>query len=89
MDKVEREILNDEVALASSVNKLKIQFLDVFFTNKKKQLFELIQNLPLGSKEQLVDAHHQLKSLNALEVEIQAIVDSGRMAKISLDETKT
>ena len=84
-----RAILNDEVSQGRNVARIKNQFLDEFFQDKEKQIFELIKSLPIGSRDELVDVHHQLKSLNALQVEVQTVMDSAKLAKHQLlDESQ-
>lgn len=78
--------LENEVDLSRDVRKLKKSFLDEFFRDKEKLLFEHMKNLPLGSVDDLVEIHHQLKSLNALQVEIQSVIDTGKMAQMELDK---
>lgn len=77
--------LEMEITLAEDVRKLKKAFLDEFFRDKEQTLMEHFKNIPIGSVDDLVDVHHQLKSLNALQVEIQSILDTGKMARMTLD----
>jgi len=80
-----KDILEDEIERARQVSKLKSQILDTFFKEKEQQLFNYIKQIPLGDTDQLVTVHHQLMSLNALQVELQTAIDTGKMAQISLD----
>ena len=83
-----KSILEDEVEHARQVSKLKNQYLDTFFKEKEQQIFDYFKQIPLGDKDQLVTVHHQLMSLNALQVELQTAMDTGKMAQISLDAAK-
>jgi len=75
----------EEIRQAGEVKKLKNSFLDAFFEEKEQQIFQFIKELPLGSTEDLSEAHHQLKALNALMVQIQSVMDSGKMSQMMLD----
>lgn len=80
------EQLNDEIHMADQAKKLKAMFLDTFFETKEEQLFNMLRDIPLGDAAAVIAVHHQLKSLNALQVEIQSYIDTGKMARIELDE---
>jgi hypothetical protein len=82
-------IYEEEIAQSIDVKRLKNAYLDKFFREKYIQVHEHIAALPLGQTDALVIAHHQLKSLAALETEIQSYIDSGKLAAISLDEYTT
>ena len=79
------EILEDEIVIARDVKRLKDSFLDQFFKDKEQQLFDHFKRIPIGAANDLVELHHQLKSMNALQVEIQSAMDTGKMAQIGLD----
>lgn len=80
-----RTKLEDEINIATQVRRIKVSFLDKFFEEKEAQIFELFKATPIGSSDDLVEIHHQLKSLNALRVEIQSAMDTGKMAQMELD----
>jgi len=82
-----RSKLEDEVVRATKVRKLKDAFLDQFFQEKEAQLFEHFKSIPIGASDDLVEIHHQLKSMNALKVAVQSVMDTGKMARIELDDT--
>lgn len=82
------EDLKNEVHLSDQVKRLKVLFLDSFFKQKEQQLFDLLRTTPLGDAAAVVAIHHQLKSLNALQVEIQSYIDTGKMAQVGLDDAE-
>jgi len=75
-----------EIEETRRVKQLKDKFLDSFFKEKEEQIFELFRNIPIGSADDLVNAHHQLKSLNALQIEVQTVMNTGKMAEMSLQQ---
>lgn len=80
--------LQEEIAKATSARSLKRQMLDDFFEEKQHMLFEAFKHARIGDTERLVDLHHQLKSVNALRVEIESHIETGQMARQMLDETE-
>jgi len=74
--------LEDELYEARQAKRLRKDFLGDFFRDKEAQILDLIKELPLGSTDALVNAHHQLKSLNALQMELQTVINTGKMADV-------
>ena len=87
MDLEEQEQLENEVEATREVKKLKSKFLDKFFKNKERQIFEAMKELPLGSSDDLNTMHMMLKSVAALESEVNTVMNTGKMANMSLAET--
>lgn len=85
MNPSEQEQLENEVEATREVKQLRSKFLDKFFLDKERQLFEAIKDIPIGDGAALENIHHQLKSLNALQVEIQTVMNTGKMANMSLE----
>ena len=84
MNETEQDQLEQEVTATKEVKRLKIKFLDKFFEDKEAQIFELFKQTPLGSVDDLNNMHHQLKSLNALQTEVNTVMNTGKMAEMSL-----
>ena len=82
----DEEQYGDEIAAAREVRTLKNGVLDNFFENKDRQFFETFKQIPIGSVDDLVNLHTQVKSLNALRVELQSVLNTGKMAQVKLDE---
>jgi len=70
---------------ADEVRRLKRAFLDEFFEKKTEFLFEYVKSLPLGSHDDLVEAHHQIKALEALKQEVNTVLETGKMATFTLE----
>lgn len=84
MDLAEQEQLENEIEATREVKQLKSKFLDKFFEAKKLQIFEAIKELPLGSGDDLTSMHMMLKSIAALESEVNTVMNTGKMASMSL-----
>lgn len=84
----EESLLRDEVKKADEVRRLKRAFLDEFFETKTQLLFNYIKTLPLGSRDDLVDAHHQIKALEALKQEVNTVIETGKMAAFTLEKRR-
>lgn len=72
--------IEDELQAAQAVHKIKVQFLDDFFDRKDKELYAAFRQVSLGDSKTLVEIHHQSKSLNALRMEVQSAVNTGKLA---------
>ena len=87
MDRQQEEaLLREEVKRADEIRRLKRAFLDEFFERKTEFLFEYVKNLPLGNHEDLVEAHHQIKALEALKQEVNTVLETGKMATFTLKQ---
>jgi len=82
----EQEQLEKEVEETHEVKRLKSKFLDTFFENKKRQIFEAMKELPLGAVDDLNAMHMMLKSIIALESEVNTVMNTGKMAEMSLQQ---
>ncbi|RLC97844.1 MAG: hypothetical protein DRI46_12300 [Chloroflexi bacterium] len=82
----ENAILEEELYEAKLAKRIRNDFLGDFFRDKEQQIFDLIKALPIGSGDDLINAHHQLKSLNALQQEIQSVENTGKMAEVALKQ---
>ena len=77
----ELDILNEELRQGKAMSKRKDEFLDDFFATKEQQLFDAFKDTRIGDTVTLVNIHTQLKSLNALQTEVQNVMDSAKMAR--------
>lgn len=73
--------IEEELSAAQLVNKMKSGFLDTFFDRKEIELWQAFNNVSIGDRDALENIHHQYKSLNALRLEVQSVVDTGMMAQ--------
>ena len=83
------EQLREEQHEAKVAKRLRNDFLGDFFQTKEAQILTLIKNLPLGAHDQLIEAHHQLKSLNSLQMEINSVINTGKMAEAEITKLDT
>jgi len=80
----EKEQFEDEVETTRQVLQLKDKFLDNFFEDKERQLFDAFRNCDIGDDTGLQAIHMMTKSLNSLQFEIQTVMNTGKMASMSL-----
>ena len=80
----EQEQLENEVEATRHVKQLKDKFLDKFFEDKERQIFESLKALPLGSVDDLNSIHMMLKSVMSLKSEVNSVMNTGKMASLSL-----
>ncbi len=85
--------LAEELYEARVAKRLRNDFLGDFFKDKEKVLYDAFREVPLGNTEALVNLHHQIKSLNALQMEIESVINSGKMSQLAknkmLDKAET
>lgn len=76
--------LRQELDAAREAKRLRNDLLGDFFNDKKQQLFEYLQDVRIGDTESLVNIHHQIKSLNALQSEIDSVINTGKLASAEI-----
>lgn len=86
MNAREFNIYEKEVEQARTVKMLGGAFLDKFFEEKSEQLFEAFKDCAIGDADGLEKIHAAYKSMNALQAEIQTVMNSGKLAQKSLDD---
>ena len=84
MNPEEQEQLEGEVDKSRQVKQLKNAFLDKFFEDKERQIFNALKELPLGSNDDLNNIHMMLKSMMALKSEVNTAMNTGKLASIGL-----
>ena len=62
------------------------QFIKGFCEQKRIALFNSFSHLPLSDTENLVEVKRMLYAVDALETEILTVIDTGKMASITLNE---
>lgn len=77
--------LQMEMDEAREARRLRNDILGDFFRDKQQQLFEAMQEVAIGDSDTLVNIHHQMKSLNALETELESIINTGKLAQAELN----
>ena len=80
----DREQFEDEAEASRRVERLKKNFLDKFFEDKERQLFDTFRSCEIGDDDDLKAIHMMSKSLNSLQAEIQTVLNTGKMASLSL-----
>lgn len=86
MNERDFDIYEKEVEQAHVVKTMGEAFLDKFFKEKNEQLFEAFKDCAIGDADGLEKIHAAYKSMNALQAEIQTVMNSGKLAQKSLDD---
>jgi len=81
-----RSKLEDEVSKANAMSAAYNQVLGSFFENKQAQLFQAFAAVKSGDVDGLVGIHNASKALMSLELEIQGVIDSGKLAAAQIKE---
>lgn len=78
--------LEYEVANGEKANFAYEHFIKEFIESKREHLFSTFQELPISESEALMEVKRLLSTLNALEVEIKSVIETGQMASIALNK---
>lgn len=62
------------------------EFIKDFCDDKRKSLFVAFSNLPLTDTENLMEVKRMLYAVDTLETEIMTVIETGKMASITLNE---
>ena len=62
------------------------QFIHQFIEDKRMSLFMAFSNLALTDTENLMEVKRMLFAIDALDTEILTVIDTGKMASMSLNE---
>lgn len=84
MTEAELEKLKSEQARGSDAERTLNRFIKPFIEEKRLVLFEAFQEVSVTEIEKLLEIKRQLLVVNALEQEMQSIIDTGRMATKTL-----
>ncbi len=75
VDKAQEELL-----LGQKAKSAYDQFIEPFLKAKREDLFNAFQNVPIMQKDDLVEIKRMLMTLDALEIDVKNIIDTGIMA---------
>lgn len=86
----QEEKLQNEQLLGNRAQIAYDQFIKSFVDEKRAILFDSFRALPLTEEESLMEVKRMLYAIDALETEILTVIDTGKMASMSLnkDEVK-
>lgn len=88
MNKALIEKLNEEVDLANRAEHAYTLFIKPFIQRKKDQLFEAFEATAISDTESLKEIKLMSVALSALDSEILSVIDTGKMASLSLNENE-
>jgi len=80
--------LLEEENLGSKANSANELFIKQFIANKRVVLFDKFVSIPINETESLLEIKRMLTLLGALELEVQAIIDSGKLANLTMEREK-
>ncbi len=63
-------------------------FIAPFIKRKREELFVAFQNTPILNADNIMEIKRMMMTLEGLEIEIQSIVDTGKMATKQLEDDK-
>ena len=81
--------LRDEVALAGRARKAYELFIKGFIEQKREDLFEVFCDLQNTDTEGLIEVKRMLSAINALEMDVRNVLDTGKLAQTMLNEEET
>ena len=82
----QKDQLSNEQLLGGKAQKSYDEFIDQFCEQKRLSLFEAFRNLPLTDTENLMEVKRMLFAVDTLESDILTVIETGKMASISLNE---
>lgn len=77
--------LNAELRAARSMQALKVDFFDAYFTRKEAELIDAIKYCAVGNSDMLVNLHMRIKALVELQLDINTVIDTGELAQAHLN----
>lgn len=84
MNSEEHEKLREEQAKGSDAKRTFNKFIKPFIDEKRLVLFEAFQEISIQDVDKLLETKRQLMVVNALETEMQSIINTGKMAAKTL-----
>jgi len=85
MDPRAREQVENEVDAAQDMRRRKEVWIDEFFAKKEAQLLTAFRETPIGNGTKLSEIHYMSKALQALQSEVQTVMDTGKLAQAAIN----
>ena len=82
----QKDKLSTEQFLGGKAQNSYDEFIKDFCEQKRLSLFDSFRNLPLTDAENLMEVKRMLFAVDALETDILTVIDTGKMASITLTE---
>ena len=80
------DLLEKEQIIGHLANKSYQAFIKTFIEEKRIVLFETFQEISIRDTDDLLEVKRMLMTLDALEIEIKALIDTGKMASQKLNQ---
>ena len=88
MNSAQRDNLKDEVARGDRAKRAMQEFILPFIKEKSQVIYENFKAISVTDTEKLMECKRQDMVLEALQIEIQSIIDTGKMASKSLSDVE-
>ena len=82
----QQEQLDNEIRLAGKAKSAYKEFIEDFVEQKRFSLFAAFRELPLTADKELMEIKRMLFAVDQLESEILTVMNTGKMAAITLAE---
>jgi hypothetical protein len=88
MDDTKKSILEDEAAKGRRASAFRAEFVDAFLADARLALFVNFQTIPMEKSELLMECKRLLGTLDTFEQSINSFIDTGKLARASLELEK-
>ena len=78
----------EEIQLGNAAKHAYDNFIGSFIQSKREVLFEAFKAISVTETDALIECKRQLMVIDTLDDEIKTIIETGRLAAISLNENK-
>jgi len=83
-----KEQLDNERVLGNRAQHAYDQFIKPFIEDKRMTLFHAFQSVRISDTDDLMEIKRMLSAIDALDIEIRTVIDTGKLASESLKETE-
>ena len=83
---IQKDQLSSEQLLGGKAQKSYNEYIQNFCEQKRLSLFQAFRDLPLTDTENLMEVKRMLFAVDALESDILTVIETGRLASVSLNE---
>ena len=80
LDVETKAVLDDQIAKGINMQAALNGGLQAFFDDKEAQLFQAFITCTAGDAESLTAIHYGAKALQSLQIDVQGVVDSGKIS---------
>ena len=85
---IEQEQLENEQLLGNRAQRAYDEFIKPFIEDKRRILFEAFQAIRISDTDDLMEVKRMLSAIDALDIEIRTVIDTGKLASESLKQNE-